>query len=75
MPHKKKGIKESLCSAQDSWPPPIKSLVQSPASVRHQYLSGLPKDPWELSQMLGRGGRDGKQAAFVILLWAGQAGW
>ena len=37
-------------------------------------LSGLPKDPWELSQMLGRGGRDGKKAAFVILLWAGQAG-
>ena len=24
--------------------------------------------------MLGRGGRDGNQAAFVILLWVGQAG-
>ena len=24
--------------------------------------------------MLGRGGRDGQNAAFVILLWAGQAG-
>ena len=24
--------------------------------------------------MLGRGGRDGKNAAFVILLWVGQAG-
>ena len=35
---------------------------------------GLPKDVWELSQMLGRGGRDGSQAAFVILLWVGQAG-
>ena len=35
---------------------------------------GLPKDTWELSQMLGRGGRDGNNAAFVILLWPGQAG-
>ena len=24
--------------------------------------------------MLGRGGRDGQQAAFVIMLWVGQAG-
>ena len=24
--------------------------------------------------MLGRGGRDGKNAAFVVLLWVGQAG-
>ena len=24
--------------------------------------------------MLGRGGRDGKNAAFVAMLWAGQAG-
>ena len=37
-------------------------------------LSGLPKDVWELSQMLGRGGRDGQQAAFVIMFWVGQAG-
>ena len=35
---------------------------------------GLPKDLWELSQMLGRGGRDGSQAAFVSLVWVGQAG-
>ena len=34
----------------------------------------LPKDTWELSQMLGRGGRDGSQAAFVSLVWVGQAG-
>ena len=37
-------------------------------------LPGLPKDVWELSQMLSRGGRDGKNAAFVVLLWVGQAG-
>ena len=30
---------------------------------------------WELSQMLGRGGRDGNNAAFVIMLWTGQATW
>ena len=35
---------------------------------------GLPKDLWELSQMLGRGGGDGSQAAFVSLVWVGQAG-
>ena len=35
----------------------------------------LPKDSWELSQMLGRGGRDGNNAAFVIMLWTGQATW
>ena len=38
------------------------------------FLSGLPQDSWELSQMLGRGGRDGNNAAFVIMLWTGQAG-
>ena len=25
--------------------------------------------------MLGRGGRDGNNAVFVIMLWTGQAGW
>ena len=37
-------------------------------------LLGLPKDQWELAQMLGRGGRDGNNAVFVIMLWTGQAG-
>ena len=32
------------------------------------FQAGLPKDTWELSQMLGRGGRDGKNAAFVAML-------
>ena len=35
---------------------------------------GLPKDTWELSQQAGRGGRNGDQAAFVIMLWPGQTG-
>ena len=29
----------------------------------------IGQDSWELSQMLGRGGRDGNNAAFVIMLW------
>ena len=29
---------------------------------------------WELSQMLGRGGLGGNNAAFVVMLWTGQAG-
>ena len=42
--------------------------------IRLTVCVGLPKDSWELSQMMGRGGRDGHNAAFVIMLWAGQAG-
>ena len=42
--------------------------------IRLTVCVGLPKDTWELSQRLGRGGRDGHNAAFVIMLWAGQAG-
>ena len=42
--------------------------------IKITFCVGLPKDTWELSQMLGRGGRDGNNAAFVILLWPGQAG-
>ena len=38
------------------------------------YVQGLPKDTWELSQQAGRGGRNGDQAAFVIILWPGQTG-
>ena len=37
-------------------------------------LPGISKDVWELSQMLGRGGRGGENAAFVVLRWVGQAG-
>ena len=38
------------------------------------FIQGLPKDTWELSQQAGRGGRNGDQAAFVIILWPGQTG-
>ena len=38
------------------------------------YVQGLPKDTWELSQQAGRGGWNGDQAAFVIILWPGQTG-
>ena len=72
MPHKQKKVSKKVYVQ-------LRTLDPHPSKVQfkvlHQYLSRLPKDPWELSQMLGRGGRDGKQAAFVILLWAGQAGW
>ena len=50
-----------------------------PADCLHFFLHllslpGISKDVWELSQMLGRGGRGGENAAFVVLRWVGQAG-
>ena len=42
--------------------------------VKLYLYAGLPKDTWELSQQAGRGGRNGNQAAFVIMLWPGQTG-
>ena len=51
----------------------IGNILASTCSVTSLW-PGLPKDLWELSQMLGRGGRDGSQAAFVSLVWVGQAG-
>ena len=51
----------------------IGNILASTCSVTSLW-PGLPKDLWELSQMLGRGGRDGSQAAFVALVWVGQAG-
>ena len=50
------------------------ALVRIFLGLQWQLYSGLPKDTWELNQQAGRGGRNGEQAAFVIVLWPGQTG-
>ena len=40
----------------------------------YKDINKFKQDTLELSQILGRGGRDGINAAFVPMPWAGQSG-